>query len=226
MSMKANDYSGSSNYEAPDPLEPGAYNARVVHVLNTGLQPRNPYRGEEKTPKIMFSITYELADEFLSDEDGEPDLTKPRWVSESFPINSLDSERAKSTARYLALDPSNEHDGDWSELVGLPCVVTLVQNRSKKNEKVIYNNVASVQPMRSKDASKLGPLVGEPKLFDFYDPDVKVFLSLPPFIQKMIKGGLDFKGSKLEKLLEDVDTDKKKSDKKTVKDEEETDDNW
>lgn len=220
MSMKANDYSGGGNYEAPPPLESGAYNSRTVQILNIGLQKQNPYKGEDKPPKYELYVTYELSDEFLEDEDGEPDLTKPRWVGERFTINSLESENAKSTKRYLALDPNNQFEGDWSQVLNTPCVVTLVQNKSKKKKDVIYNNVASVQPMRSKDAAKLPALVNEPKVFDFYEPDVKVFLSLPGFLQKIIKESLDFSGSKLENLLEDVsetDTKEKRTGKNPVK---------
>lgn len=74
--------------------------------------------------------------------------------------------------------------------------------------------------MRSKDAAKLPALVNEPKVFDFYEPDVKVFLSLPGFLQKIIKESLDFSGSKLESLLEDVsetDTKEKRTGKNPVK---------
>ncbi len=222
MSMKANDHSGSGSFKS-DPIEPGAYPARIVVIANIGLQKQNPYQGKDKPPKHEFYITYELLDEFLKDEDGEDDLEKPRWVSERFTINPLSVENAKSTERYLALDPKNQYDGDWSELLETPCVVNIVQNPSKKDKTKIYNNVRGVQTMRDKDARSAPKLVNDPVIFDFYDPDVKVFLALPEFLQKLIKESLDFEGSKLEELLEDVsEADEKKDEKKTSKPKEKT----
>lgn len=76
--------------------------------------------GEEKAPKYELYVTYELSDEFLHDEDGEDILDKPRWLSESFSLHNLDADMAKSTKRYLALDPNMEHDGDWAQIAGTP----------------------------------------------------------------------------------------------------------
>lgn len=220
MSMKANDHSGGGAFKT-DPVEPGAYPSRVVQIINIGLQKQNPYQGKDKPPKHEFYVTYELVDEFLKDEDGEDDLEKPRWISERFSINPLSVENAKSTERYLALDPQNKYDGDWSQLLGTPCVVNVVQNPSKKDKTKVYNNVRGVQTMRDKDARNAPDLVNDPVLFDFYEPDVKVFLTLPTFLQNIIKESLDFEGSKLEELLEDVSkSDGQKDDKKSSKSQE------
>lgn len=235
MSFKANDYAGS-NLPKIDPLEPGAYPARVVSIMNIGLQKQNAYQGKEKPPKHELSVTYELLDEFLKDEDGQDDLEKPRWVSETFPLHGLSSENAKSTLRYLALDPNNENDGDWSQLIGFPCIVNLVQSVSKKDKTRIYNNVDGVHRMRDKDAKNAPELVHDPVLFDLYNPDVKVFLALPTFLQNKIKESLDFEGSKLQEMLEDLSESEtkpekkenkpRKEQKKAVVDDEDEKDDW
>ena len=217
MSMKANDYkSGGGDFTPVDPLEPGSYPARVVAIANIGLQAQQAFKGTEKAPKHEFRVTYELLDEFLKDEDGNDDEDKPRWVSERFSINPLSSENAKSTARYLALDPTNKHAGDWSQLLGTPLILDLLQNRSKKNPERVYSNVRTVTAMRPKDVKNAAELKNDPILFDFYEPDVKVFLALPKFIQEEIKSSLDFDGSKLAEMLEDVsEADTTKEEKKT-----------
>lgn len=230
MSMKANDHSSNST-SVIEPIDPGAYPARVVHILNIGLQKQNPYQGQEKPPKCDFYITYELLDEFMKDEDGEDDLKKPRWISERFSINPLSSENAKSTARYLALDPKNKFDGDWSQLIDTPCIVNIVNNVSKKDKNKIYNNVRGVQTMREKDARDAAPLVNDPVVFDFYNPDTKLFLALPTFIQGIIKESLDFEGSDLQEQLKDVSSDQspkteKKAKKEPTTHNEEDDDDW
>lgn len=203
------------NYERPEPLEPGTYPARLVQVIGLGLQPQRAYKGAEKPPAYMLKVTYELADEFLKDEDGEDDPTKPRWVWEDFPLHSLDSDLAKSTKRYLALDPEIEHDGDWAGLLGKPCNVTIVVNEGKDGN--IYENVGAVTTMRAKDAAKLPPLVHEPVAFDPDSDDVETFLSFGDRIQSIIKEHLEFEGSALDLALQAHEKGGASKDKKAQK---------
>lgn len=193
----------SSGKRRSDPLEPGTYPVRVVQIISLGLQ-KQEYRGEPKDPAYELSITYEFLDEFLKDEEGNEIEDKPRWLSESFPLRSLDSDLAKSTKRYLALDPTMEHDGDWAKLGGATGMLTIVQNPSKKDSGVIYNNVANLSAMRSKEAKLAPPLVNEVVIFDFDEPNVNVFMNLPEFIQNKIRGGLEFEGSTLSEALGDA----------------------
>jgi hypothetical protein len=195
-----------------DPMEAGTYPARLVQIIDLGLQPQE-YKGEEKAPKIELMTTYEFLDEFLPDEDGNPNEEKPRWLSETWALNNLDSEKAKSTQRYYALDPEEEHDGEWPELIETPVMVTVVQN--KKGDKV-YNNIASTSTMRAKDAAKAPPLVNPPKVFLMEKPDVEIFLSLPDWVQDKIKGGLEYEGSALERLLKDHKGGSTKKDKEAA----------
>lgn len=185
MSMNLKDQPSAGT--RAEPLEPGSYNARVVQVIGLGLQPQE-YNGEPKEPRPMVSITYELSDEFLKDEDGEEIKDKPRWISESFALYNLGSEKAKSTLRYNALDPLSENDGDLLKIVGNPCVVTIVTNEKKGK---IYNNVSAVSAMRAKVAENLPDLVNDPVVYDPYNHDEEVFKSLPDWIQEKIKSRLD-----------------------------------
>lgn len=179
------------------PMEAGTYPARLVQIIDLGIQPQE-FKGEEKAPKNELMTTYEFLDEFLPDDEGNPNEEKPRWLSETFALNNLDSEKAKSTVRYYALDPNEEHDGEWPELIETPAMVTVVQ--WKKGEKE-GNNIASTSAMRSKDAAKAPPLVNPPKVFLMDDPDVEIFLSLPDWVQDKIKAGLEYAGSLLETRL-------------------------
>lgn len=179
------------------PMEAGTMPARLVQIIDLGVQPQE-FKGEEKAPKNELMTTYEFLDEFLPDEDGEPDPKKPRWLSETFALNNLDSDKAKSTQRYYALDPNEEHDGEWPELIETPVMVTVTV--WKKGEKE-GNNIALTSAMRAKDALRAPPLVNPPKVFLMDDPDVTIFLSLPDWVQDKIKEGLEYKGSLLEKRL-------------------------
>jgi hypothetical protein len=182
-------------------------------------------------------VTYELTDEFCVDEDGNIEEDRPRWVSERFPFHNLEADRAKSTMRYYALDPNEEHEGEWSELLTTPCMVTLTATEGKnKNKGKVFNNIASVSAMRKKDAEKLPELKNDTKLFLTDDPDMEVFMKLPKWLQDEIKEGLDYDGSDLETAVlnykkddeeEDGGKKKKKAAKKPpVEEEDEDDGDW
>jgi len=185
-----------------EPLEPATYPARVVQAIDLGLQARPDFQGKEKPPVNMISLTYEFVDEFLKDEDGVDIPEKPRWLSESFPLYSLEAERAKSTARLKALDPDNKTGGDFSELLARACMVTIVHNPNKKTGGV-YENVADVGAMRAKDEEKCPDLVNPSRFFDLDAPDLDVFNGLPSFLQEKIKNNLEFEGSLLQEALGD-----------------------
>lgn len=206
MALNANESKNAAGGGgAPPPLDPGSYPARLVIVADLGLQEQRPYQGQEKPPAYEILTTYELLDEFMQDEDGEDILDKPRWFSESFPLYSLGSERAKSTKRYLSLDAESVYEGDWSSLVGSPCILTLVNNPGKgKNVGKVFTNIAGVSTMRPKEVAKAPALVNPEVMFDMDSPDMESFVALPEWIQTKIKGGLEYEGSKLADLVSDA----------------------
>lgn len=194
---------GSGGMKTQDAIDAGTYPARVVSILDLGLQPQRPYQGQDKPPKHEIRATYELVDEFCVGDDGVELEDKPRWISEDFPFNSLSADLAKSTKRYLALDPTQKLGGDFTLLVDMPCMVTVVNKEGAgKNVGRVFNNVGAVSGMRPKEAAKAAPLVNPTKVFVLDDPDLEVFRSLPEFLQDKIKGNLEYKGSALQRLLD------------------------
>jgi len=187
-------------------LEPSNYPARVVGIIDLGVQPQRPYKEKEKPPINEIMITYELTSEFLLDEEGNELKDKPRHLSETIPFYPLTAELATSTKRYNSLDPKGEFGGDFSKLIGCPCTVTIVNNKNKKTGK-IYNNIASVTPPMK--GFTIPELKNEPRLFDRSDPDMDVWEKLPDWIQEKIKGGLDYYNTKLATLLSDVPKEEK-----------------
>ena len=179
-----------------DPLEIGTYPIRLAQVIDLGVQPRKPYKGEEKDPIQMLWVTYEVTTEFMKDEDGNDDTERPRWISESFPFYNLSADRAKSTARYLALDPQQACEGNWDQLVGSAGALTVVHNQSGDRT---YANVGSVSPIMKGMAVE--ELKNPSVVFSLDEPDLDVFESLPDFLQEKIKGNVNFEGSKLATLL-------------------------
>jgi hypothetical protein len=203
MGLNANKVaSAGNNVNKQEAMDAGSYPARIVQILDLGLQEQRPYQGEAKPPKHEIMLTYEFLDEFCLDEKGEELEDKPRWLSETFPFNNLDVDLAKSTKRYKALDPKEDLGGDFTLLADVPCVVTVVnKDGTGKHKGTVFNNVGGVSGMRAKDAAKADPLKNPTKVFVLDEPDLEVFRSLPDFLQDKIKGNLEFNGSILQKAL-------------------------
>lgn len=189
---------GGGNRTPQANIEPGTYPARLVQIIDLGLQAQRPYQGKDKPPAQEIMLTYELVDTFMLDENGKELTDKPRWISETLPFYGLYADKAKSTQRYNALDPSGEFDGDFAKAIGQPINVTIVNNAV--GEKV-YDNIATISAMRPRDADKCPELVNPAKLLDLDAPDLDVFNALPEWLRDKIKSNLNFKGSPLEQLL-------------------------
>jgi hypothetical protein len=201
MGLNAKKIGGGGNQANKVPqanIAPGTYPARVVQILDLGLQAQRPYQGKDKPPANEIMLTYELVDEFMKDENGNDVADKPRWISETLPFYGLFADKAKSTQRYNALDPDGAYDGDFSKALGQAINVTIVNNI---NGDKVYDNVATISAMRPRDAANCPELVNPSKLFDLDAPDMDVFNSLPEWLRDKIKGNLNFKGSALEVAL-------------------------
>jgi hypothetical protein len=165
-------------------------------------------------------MTYELLDEFLKDEDGLDLEDKPRFQSETFSLNNLSSDKAKSTLRYNALDPKGEYGGDFSKFLEVPCMVSLIQKKGQgANAGKTFNNVDGITSMRPKEAAKAPDLVNPSVLFDFYTPSESAWEALSPRFQKAATSALDYPGSALEAIVEALGgkSEKKEAKKEKVK---------
>lgn len=206
MGLNANNAGGgkkeNKNFVKQPSLDPGVYPARLVQVIDLGLQAQRPFKGEEKAPVQEVMFTYELVDAFMVDEEGKDIEDKPRWISETLPFYGLYADKAKSTQRIKAFDPDDVHGGNVGEMVDTPVNVTIVHGKNLKDPERPYENVANAAAMRARDAAKCAELKNPTKVFDLDAPDLDTFNKLPEWIREKIKGNLRFKGSKLERLLE------------------------
>jgi hypothetical protein len=200
MALNSSKIKGSGNGGVDQPvIDPGVYPARIVQIIDLGLQAQRPFKGAEKKPANEIMFTYELVDSFMVDKDGKELEDKPRWVSETLPLYNVEyADKAKCTQRYKAVDPNNLFGGDFSKLVDIPINVALVHN--VQGEKT-YVNVASIAAMRAKDADKCPALQNPAKVFDLDAPDVELFNSLSDWIKEKIQKNLNYNGSPLQALL-------------------------
>lgn len=190
-----------------DVLAPKMYPARVVQVIDLGLQPQRPYQGKDKPPAHTIQMTYELSHEFMKDENGDLIADKPRWYSEDFPFHNLEADRARSTKRYNAIDPEGTVDGDFTKLVGMPCQVMITKVPDKKNEGKFKNYVGDVSSAIDMPGYEQPALINTPVVFSLDEPDLEVFQKLPEWLQDKIKTNLEYDGSPLAVLLGDAATE-------------------
>lgn len=199
MTLNTKNIKTESNFVEQPNLTVGSYPARVVRIIDLGLQTQRPFKGQEKKPANMAYIGYELVDAFMVDKEGNEILDKPRWVNEQISVYPLEVENAKSTKRYLAIDPDNNFDGDFGQIIDQPCMVNIVHNSSKNK---VYDNVGSISAMRERDKEKTAQLQNPPLVLSLEEDNVEGFLSLPDWIQDIIRDGLKWEESVLYKALQ------------------------
>jgi hypothetical protein len=198
MAFNAKQAGGGNDKAAQSVIEPGSYPARLVQLIDIGLQPQRAFQGTPKPPIQEIHLTYELVDVFMADDEGNDIEDKPRWVSETIPFHNLEAAKAKSTQRYNAFDPKGDYDGDFTKALGDPINVVLVNNAVGDKT---YTNVAGLSPMRPKEAGKCTELKNPISVFSLDEPDMAVYAKLPKWIQEKIGKNLNFKGSPLDKAL-------------------------
>ena len=200
MPINAKTAGGSTGggFTRQEALDAGTYPCRIVQATYFGLQEQRAYKGTPKEPRDDLGYTYEFLDEFCLDADGNEDKTKPRWLSEIFPVHNMAVENATSTKRLKVIDPEDDLSGDFLLAVNTPVMVTIVKNTK---EDTARNYVASISAMRGKDVASAPELVNPATVFDVDEPDMDIFNKFPTWLQDKLKSNLGYNGSALERLV-------------------------
>jgi hypothetical protein len=205
MGMNLNELAKSNKGSGGDRPKPkaGSQAARVVHVVDLGVQPRKPYMGKEKKPARMVWVNFELPNDKF-DFKGEGKL-EPHRISTA-PMTASNDPKAALYKLMNSLDPQGMLAGDLTKLVNTPCLVTVVYNKQPlpDGSTAVYANLSQVIQYPDSIPVPVPPLSIEGGSFSFDSPDIKVWESLPSFIQEKIKGALNFKGSAVEKMLQEA----------------------
>jgi hypothetical protein len=201
MSLNANDQEGGGEFTPAEALAPGSYPARLVQVVDMGVQDSRPFKNQPKPPRQRLYCTYELSHEFMKDENGNPDPTRPRWLSEDMAFFNLDMSTAKSTERYHALDPTGSAGGDWTKLLGTACQVTLTKEPKKGKEGQFTNYISHVGGAMNVPGYTQPALVNPSLSFDLSAPDMEAWQKLPKWLQDKIKKNHNYNNSPLQTAL-------------------------
>lgn len=176
-------------------LKAGQLPARIVQIVDLGLQAQNPYQGQEKKPAFELYVTFEFPTQRI-EVDGE---SRPMWKSRRVVMSTHEKSRCKQW--YDKLDPENKYAGDWASLLTSPCLVFIAHEKGKgKHEGKVFDKIGDINPLV--EGMEVAPLENEPALFDLTSPNMEVWERLPEFLQNIIKENLQYDGSKLQNTLE------------------------
>lgn len=195
MPLNMNQVKSSNTKTERKLLDAGSHMARVVQVVDMGLQPQNPYQGKEKPPAYKLYITFEFPQSRI-DIEGE---SRPMWKSKT--INLSSHEKSRCFQWYKKLDPSNKHKGDWSKLINTECLVLIVHNEGRgKSEGKVFDDIADISPPMA--GLTIPPLENDTVVFDLMSPDKEIFDNFPDWMKEQIQSNLEYDGSKLQNLVE------------------------
>lgn len=191
-------------YGATPLLDAGTYDARILSIVDLGLQPGSPQYPEHK-PKLEFR--FELQDEYMVGEDGTVDETAPRVFNYEVTYNEDGYMDEKANIYKVISAIPNGFELELSEMVGAAVTVMIQKyiKKSGKNAGKEDNKITSVLPMKAKSIALATPLVNTPLFFDLGEPDLAVWNKLykgNAYAQqdRIIASG-SFEGSALQKLL-------------------------
>jgi hypothetical protein len=205
--MPINVKSGSTGGTfTPPPFEAGeTYFARVVQIVDLGLQPGGEYQGNPKPDAEQIMFTFEFAD-VRNDED------KPAWLSVKLQLpkrwedsGSFQTFHVKSNlykflevlypkGLYKGKNPSYcgfAYNFDWNDILGAPCQlqVTVIEKDDKTRAYIVNDSVARIP---SKFLSSVPELENEPRVISMDSSLTQEdWDALFPWVRKMISESLD-----------------------------------
>lgn len=179
-------------------VEDGAYPARIVQIIDFGMQIETDWKtGEEKhyddgnlmiKPKVW--INFELPDETI-EIDG---VSKPRWYGKEYTVSAHEKSALHALLKSVDGKGAATNGGrNVQGLLGLPAMLTIGSTSSGKAK------VSAVSAVPK--GMQVGALTNPEGFFDLDSDDVKTFDVLPNWMKERIKTGVNFEATKLAKVL-------------------------
>ena len=159
------------------PLSEGVHTAKLVQIIDLGIQ-RDEYQGiTSERPKVMF--TFEVPGETVTVKGEE----KPKFISIEMTVSL--HEKAKMPVFIRAMSPGSVMDEslNLAELVGSGVQINVGRTAGGKAKILTAMSLAKGQVVQNTDT----PLV----VFDFDNQDAAVLSKLPEFLKKKIAGAVN-----------------------------------
>jgi len=162
----------------------GNYLARCYQMIELGTI-KESFQGEDKMlHKVRIGWELPTEKKVFSEERGE----QPCVISKEYTLSM--NEKAtlrKMLASWRGKDftEAEAKSFDITKLLGVACMLNIIEKPSAKDASVVYNEIASVSPMiKGMDCP---PQVNPSFVFELDNFDKAKFESLPDFIKDKIK---------------------------------------
>lgn len=178
----------------------GQHVAILNRYIRAGQHKVEGYQGAPDYTADQLILNWELTDDSI--EEGMPFWVRPFGVGA---VNDYDTEKSKKTQYFSQMfddyDPTKKNAQTY---LGKACIVLIKHNPGKgKHTGKTFANFNGVA-MYPDFAPKLEYTPSQPVLFfDFYNPTQESWDQLKPFEQEFVKQAVNYKGSKLAKMLND-----------------------
>lgn len=166
-----------------EPIPAGNYVARCYQMIHIGTAEEDINGTIKKINKVRIGFELPTEMRVFSEEKGE----QPCVISEEYTLSLHEKANLRKTLeswRGKKFTDKEAEGFDITVLVGIPCMVNIVDNPSKKNGKV-YNKIASISPMPKGIACP--PQVNKGFVLDYDNFDMEKFESLPEFLRAKIR---------------------------------------
>lgn len=188
--------SGGDNKDFKLPSS-GKQKGRISRVVGIGTHENN-YKGETKIVKPAYFM-FELAEDKV---EIKGDML-PQFISMKVNFSAHQQSKMYALAKELEI---LEDDGsiDVEKFIGKAVNLKIVHSKSQDGREFAFvENVSAVDPELE---DKVPKLVADSYFFDFDEPDAKILDSFSDFRKKQLMSALNYKGSKVEKLLGESST--------------------
>lgn len=201
MSLNINQLSAKQKVQRYTP-KAGTVPARLLSVVDLGIQPQPAFKGEAKPPARSVHISFELPnDQFEYQGEMVPARISPK-------IYKVSNDPKSGLFKFLSsIDPGNKSEGDLAKLINTPCLVTIVHNKVKREDgtEATYANITGVMP--SPDGFPVPELHDKPFVFEFDNPDKEVLKLMPAFLRNKLLEAVNINDT-IKSLVEEVESER------------------
>lgn len=168
----------------------GPHMARLVSIIDLGVQSQPDYNGEKRNPVQKIQLTFEVVDELLS--DGSVPL-----VFETVTNSSHEKSTLVKVLNALGLKDLGANF-DIGQALGRPVQLNIEHRTTQKGR--TFPKITAYMPARAN--ADVAEAKTDLALFDYDEPDLALLGSMPVFMIEKLKSALNFSGSAVQKALD------------------------
>lgn len=173
-----------------EPIPAGNYVSRCYQMLDIGTVDENVMGEIKHLHKVR--IGFELPNELrvFKEENGE----QPLVISKEFTLSLHEKAALRIALKAWRSKDFTEEEAkafDISKLLGIPCMLNIIHNPSKKDPSKIYEQIAGITPLPK--GITCPPQINPTQELSFDSFNQTLFDGLPDFIKDKVKSSDEYK---------------------------------